>query len=153
MNPAARAGLAIAAALLAGAAQAAPSRYATGQVWEYRTRPGDEGSLLKIQKIETDPRFAKAGPVYHISVIGFHLANPRIRPVLPHAPVTRRVLDASVTRLSGVRPLFPDAVPGIVQWQSAHGGVYTIPVAQIIDALDRSTRNMGNDDSAGSKSR
>ena len=143
MNPASRAAMLIAAALLAGAAQPQPVRYAAGQVWEYRTRPGDEGSLLKIQKIERDSRFAKTGPVYHISVIGFHLANPRIRPVLPHAPVAKHVLDASVTRLSHVRPPFPDAVPGIVQWQGVHGGVYTIPVAQIIDALDRSTRNMG----------
>jgi hypothetical protein len=143
MNPVSRAGLLIAAALLAGASPSKAERYATGQVWEYRTRPGDAGSLLKIQKIERDPRFAKTGPVYHISVIGFHLGNPRIRPVLPHAAVGKRVLDASVTRLSRVHPPFPDAVPGIVQWQEAHGGVYNIPVAQIIDALDRSTRNMG----------
>jgi hypothetical protein len=40
--------------MAAGAMAATPTvdRYAEGQVWEYQTRPGDQGSLLKIQKIE-----------------------------------------------------------------------------------------------------
>ena len=29
--------------------QAPLPQYEAGQVWEYRTRPGEEGSLLKIQ--------------------------------------------------------------------------------------------------------
>ena len=38
----------------------APSHdYAAGQVWEYHTRPGDEGSLLRIQKVEQLEKIAK----------------------------------------------------------------------------------------------
>ncbi|WP_157217555.1 hypothetical protein [Flavisphingomonas formosensis] len=133
----------LAAALLAAAPALPPGRYATGQVWEYRTRASDQGSLLKIQKIDPDGPKGIGGPVYHVSVIGFRLANPRVPAVLSHAPLTKAALDASVTRLSPLRPTFPDAVPGIVQWQQGKGGVYSVPVARIIDMFDRTTRNMG----------
>lgn len=138
----------LAAALLAAAAPLPPGRpapgpYKAGQVWEYRTRPGDEGSLLKIQKVDRAGANGLPGPIYHVSVIGFHLANPRIQPALPHAPFAKAALEASLTRPSPLRPAFPDAVPGIVQWQQAKGGVYTVPVAQVIDMLDQTTRNMG----------
>lgn len=117
--------------------QALPAPYAEGQVWEYRTRPGDEGSLLKIQRIERDPAFEKSGPVYHISVVGFHLQNPTVLPMLPHAPVTKQTLDASVTALSKSDRPFPPAEAGIEEWRQAQGGVFTISVAEIIDILDR----------------
>lgn len=124
-------------------ALAQADRYAEGQVWEYRTRPGDEGSILKIQKIETDGAFEKLGPVYHISVIGFKLSNPAVVPVLQEAPVTRATLDASVTRLSTRTDAFPDPTEGITGWRKAKGGVYTIPVAQIIEGTELSTRGLG----------
>ena len=127
----------------AGGAVAQADRYAEGQVWEYRTRPGDEASILKIQKIETGGAYEKVGPVYHISVIGFKLTNPAVVPVLQQAPVTRATLDASVTRLSPRKDAFPDATEGIASWRKANGGVYTISVAQIIDGTELATRNLG----------
>ena len=141
----------LAAALLAVATTASPPvRYATdpyrtGQVWEYRTRPKDQGSLLKIQKIDPVGPNGRPGPVYHVSVIGLHLANPRVPAVLAHAPLTKAALDASVTRLSPLRPVFPDAVPGIVQWQQGRAGVYAMPIARIVEMLDQTTRNMRQD--------
>jgi hypothetical protein len=119
--------------------QAAPTKYQVGQVWEYRTRPGDEGSLLKIQRIENIP---KLGQVYHLSVIGFHLTNPAVPPILPHIPVSAATLDASVTRLSARKDAFPVADEGIAQWRKANGGVFTISVAEIVAAMDQSTKNL-----------
>lgn len=113
-----------------------PDRYAAGQVWEYRTRPADSGSLLKIQRVE---QHAATGPIYHISVIGLRLRNQDMNPVLPHTPVSRETLDASVTRLSDKSPPFPDFEPGIAQWRADRGGVFTIPVAEIIEIIDRQT--------------
>ena len=40
-----------------------PTRYSEGQVWAYPTRPQDNGSLVKIQKIET----AEVGTIYDIA--------------------------------------------------------------------------------------
>lgn len=119
---------------LCGFAQS--DRYAAGQVWEYRTRPGDEGSLLKIQRIDADP----AGkPIYHISIIRFRLRNPEMTPELNHAPVSRETLDASVTKPGDPSAAFPDADPGIAVWKADNGGVFTIPVAQVVEIVDRQT--------------
>ena len=129
-------GLALAALMtLGGFSQ--PNEYAEGQVWEYRTRPGDEGSLLKIHRIERQR--GQRELVYHISVIGFRLSNPEVVPVLPHSPVSRETLDASVTRLSDSTIVFPDPTDGILVWKRNNGGVYTIPVARIIELIDRQT--------------
>jgi len=113
-----------------------PDQYAAGQIWEYRTRPADTGSLLKIQRVEQD---AILGPIYHVSVIGLRLRNQEMDPVLAHTPVSRETLDASVTRLSDKTSTFPDSEPGIAQWREARGGVFTIPVAEIIEIIDRQT--------------
>lgn len=123
--------------LVALSGQSPMTPYTEGQVWEFKTRAGDEGSLLKIQRIDRDPAFAKSGPVYHISVVGFRLRNPTIVPMLPHAPVSRATLDASVTRLSNSTPEFPPVDAGIAEWRQANGGVFTISIAEIIEVLDQ----------------
>jgi hypothetical protein len=123
------------AALIGLSGQALPERYAEGQVWEYRVRPGDEGSLLKIQQIEILPEFAERGPVYHISVIGVRIAGQRTD--LQHIPVARGTLDASVTRLAPNAPEFPDPAEGIRQWREARGGVFTIAMEQITAFVDQ----------------
>ena len=106
--------------------------YAEGQVWEYRALPGDEESLLRIQKIEVLPDAAEQGPVYHISIIGLHMAGLAASQQLQHAPVSRESLDASVTRLSSAHPAFPDPGPSIAEWRAAHGDVFTVPVAEVV---------------------
>ncbi len=128
---------------MALSAQSAPVRYVEGQVWQYTTRVGDEGSLLKIQRIEDAPASTKLSKIYHISVVGIHLTNPNIVPMLPHAPVSQATLDASVTTLSTSDRSFPPADPGITEWRQAKGGVFTISVAEIIEILDRNVADQG----------
>ena len=127
---------------LACLSAAAPQKYAEGQIWEYHTRPGDAGSLLKIQQIDNDPAFATLGPVYHISIIGFHLVTDRLRPIMPHAPVTAAVLDASVTTLHIGVVDFPNAGAGIAEWRANKGGVFSITVAEIVGILDGQAKDM-----------
>src|SRR4051794_3852276 len=130
-------------AFLVAVAIAAPNpapehaEYAAGQGWEYRTRSEDTGSLLRIQRIETNPAFAKYGPIYHISVIGVHFTNTPLSGELQHLPVSRETLDASVTRLSSASVAFPNAEAGIAEWRSAQGGVFTIPLADIINVVEQ----------------
>lgn len=108
------------------------ARYAAGQVWEYRTRPVDEGSLFKIHSVEK----ALAGEVYHISLIGLGYGRGMAHGgEFGHMAVSRETLDRSVTRLSASRAAFPDATEGIAQWRAAKGGVFTIPIAEIIDGV------------------
>lgn len=124
-------------AALTGAATPAP-HYAAGQVWEYRHRAQDAGSLLKIQKVEDG---GALGPIYHISVIGLKLRNEQILGMLPHTPVSAATLDMSVTRLSAADRAWPDVESGIAQWRQDHGGVFTISVAQIVQIIDDQTAN------------
>jgi hypothetical protein len=130
---------AMAGLMLACLTAAAPPRppYAEGQVWEYHTRPGDEGSLLRIQKIENLEGF---GRVYHISIIGVHFAGLPLSGQLQHAPVSDQSLDVSVTRLSGSTTVFPDPAPGIAEWRQANGGVFTIPIAEVVGLVEQTVR-------------
>ena len=132
--------LSVAAALLAAtglSGQASSPKYVEGQVWEYRTRPQDAGSLLKVQRVE----MMGAEKVYHISVVGVHFATPGIAGILPHIPVSGETLDASVTKLSAEKRDFPTSAldEGIDEWRKAQGGVFTIPLSQIVGIIDDQT--------------
>ena len=125
-------------AALVGAGQPAETRYAEGQVWEYRTRAGEEAALIRIQRIEPFPGADTAGGkrVYHISIVGLRIGPERRIEALPHAPVARETLDASVTRLAERRAEFPSADEGIGIWRADRGGVFTITLAEIAAAVD-----------------
>lgn len=130
----------VAAALLAAmglSGQAPPTKYVEGQVWEYRTRPQDAGSLLKVQRVT----MMGENRVYHISVVGVHFATPGIAGILPHIPVSDETLDASVTKLSAEKRDFPTSAldEGIKEWRTARGGVFTIPMSQIVGIIDEQT--------------
>jgi hypothetical protein len=137
-----RVALVFACLMMGGGVQAAPNVYAAGQVWEYRTRPADAGSLLKIQRIDTNPRRTEHRTIYHISIIGVRLNDPAVRREISHVPVSREALDDSVTSLVAPSTPFPDARDGIAEWQRANGGVFTIPIARIIDVVEQTMRNM-----------
>jgi hypothetical protein len=104
------------------------SRYAEGQVWEYRTRRDEERSLVKIQRIEIDPDTHE--PIFHISLIGVRLPHAT---ALAHAPVSQNTLDMSVTNLSVDHGQFPTADEGITEWGQAKGGVYSVSLAEMVE--------------------
>ncbi len=135
-----RTGLAIAAALAFALTAAAPTRhlgYAEGQVWSYRTRAEDPSSLLKINKIEGDAR-GGASPIYHICVVGVHFGGSAMPKTIAHLPVSRQTLDNSVIALMFSSSVFPDSAAGIARWRAAHGGVFSIPVSEIVEIIDPS---------------
>jgi hypothetical protein len=124
---------------LAAAAPASSRDYESGQVWKYHARAGDPSSLLRIDSIEYPD--AKSGePVYHISVIGVHLGMAGKSASIDHLPVSQTSLDASVTELTRSTASFPDPTKDIDHWRVGHGGVHTIPVAEIVEMTDRTER-------------
>lgn len=136
-------GTALALATQQSSPAAAPreERYAEGQVWEYRTRPADAGSLIKIQNIEAWPGAPERGPIYHITIVGLRVnSGTAVTNLIQHAPVSRQSLDASVTRLSASWQEFPSADAGIKEWREAKGGVFTISVAQIVEMHEQTMR-------------
>jgi len=133
------------AAMLLLAVDASAQTYAEGQVWQYKTRPNETGSLLKIDMIESDPRF---GEIYHLSVIGLKVANPRapgqLTTELPHVPVSRKTLESSLTSPSSSKAEFPDFREGYTTWKLAfdHGeaAIFTQDVAQIIAFVEQTLK-------------
>jgi hypothetical protein len=116
--------------------------YAAGQVWTYHVNPGDEASTLQINKIEQDP---KLGAIFHISVFGLRISNPRvvggILTELPHLPVSKETLDKSVVSLVNV-PVRPVSYEeGYAHWRQAfdagHAGIYTISIAEIVTLAEQ----------------
>jgi hypothetical protein len=128
---------AICLAAVAFSSESKAASYEVGQVWEYKTRPQDAGSLLKIQRITTLDKET----VYHLSVIGIRFASPTIAGILPHIPVSKQTLDLSVTKLSQSKAAFPTSAvdEGIAEWERAKGGVFNIPVSEIVDIGDMQT--------------
>ena len=118
-----------------GPARAAPP-YKVGQVWSYDTRAQDSGSLLKIGAVEDE---GAIGLVYHISLIGVRFGPDHRVTVVGHLPVSQSTLDTSVTELTPSDAIFPDPSQGITEWRAAHGGVFTIPIKEIIAAVDHMT--------------
>jgi len=62
--------------------------------------------------------------------------------ILPHIPVSATTLDASVTHLAAQHPEFPTVAlqKGIAEWRAAKGGVFTIPISEIVEVADNQTR-------------
>ena len=116
--------------------------YAAGQVWTYHVKPGDEGSTLQINKVEQDP---KLGAIFHISVFGLHISNPRVAggilTELPHLPVSKEALDKSVESLShaAIRPVAYEE--GYAHWKKEFDagrlGVYTTSIAEIVTLAEQ----------------
>jgi hypothetical protein len=115
--------------------------FVRGQVWQYRTRPGEEASRLLINKIEVEDDL---GEVFHISVRALRVRNPHapggFAGVLPHLPVSRATLEASVVALDGIAAPNPAFLQGYATWRVAYAngeaGIFSTPVAAIIDGIE-----------------
>ena len=115
--------------------------FAKGQVWAYKTRPGEESSMLLINKVESHP---KLGKIFHISLSGVKVKNPHfaggVTSELPHFPVSQTTLEKSVTKL--LRKSQPNAeyVEGYKEWKRAFdqgkAGIFTITVLEIVDVVE-----------------
>ena len=123
------------------------SRFLPGQVWTYKTRPGEEDSRLYICKVE---RYEKYGVIVHVYVDGLMIRNPtaataeeRLTPVMTdvHMPLLESALDESVLSLEKEGVAIPSYRSGYDQWRKAllagrvRGGAYASPVAEHIEAL------------------
>lgn len=120
----------------------ASPKYKIGQVWNYRTREGEEQSRIFIVRADPDQNL---GTIYHIYIDGLQIRNPHtdagIQDHLPHSPVSEKTLNDSVTSLAIEQTEeLPDVSDGYGTWKEAFdngdAGIFTIPVNQIIQYIE-----------------
>jgi hypothetical protein len=122
-------------------APAAAQEFREGQIWRYDTRPGEETSRLFIARIDRGLGYE---PIYHIYLDGLQLKNPLfpggMQDHLPHAPVTRQTLEASVTELVEEGAAMPDIAEGYATWllafEKGQAGIFTLPVKEIVQVVE-----------------
>lgn len=120
---------------------ASAREFSEGQIWSYKTRNGEQGSTLLVNKVEADP---KLGSIYHISLSGVRVKNPRapsgVSSELPHFPVSKETLEQSCIKLVGCSKPNPQYLDGYAEWKGAfdqgRAGIFTISAAEIVDVVE-----------------
>jgi hypothetical protein len=121
---------------------AVDSTYSPGQVWSYKTRPGESSSTVTILRVETTP---KIGTIIHVRIDGVRFKNctgGSAPNTIEHAPFAKSALDKSVGHKLSTVTRLPDFEAGYGDWLAHCGGVYTITVAEMVGA-DDATFNAG----------
>ena len=120
-------------------------KYTVGQVWNYKTRKGEENSTLKILKIE---KHSETEKVIHISVSRLRMKDPAspegFAQTLSHIPISEEALNKSVTKLQNETRKMPDSIEmdGYSYWKkefdSGNAGIFSIPVVEIVSLMEES---------------
>jgi hypothetical protein len=121
--------------------------YRQGQVWKYKTRKGEENSLLYIVRIDSVEDF---GSIYHIYLDGLRIRNIHLeggyQSILQHSPVDKATLDASVTELVSDCGDIPDISASYAAWRepfdAGEAGVFNIPVDMIIECIEQAANSV-----------
>lgn len=115
--------------------------FAEGQVWTYRTRPGEDASRITVCRVEADP---KLGEIVHIHVSGLRLKNPRVpggfSDAIGHMPYSGKALRDSVVAQESATAKLPAFVDGYREWRSSFddgkAGVWTAPLSEAIAGME-----------------
>ena len=87
-------------------------KFQVGDIWEYKTRPGEERSRITILRIENSP---KVGIIVHVAVDNLtwlDCENKAFAQSIPHMPFGRARL----------KPALPSALPRLVTCQTSRKG-------------------------------
>lgn len=116
-------------------------KYKIGQIWEYKTRKGEEKSMLTIVGVE---KHKKLGTIVNIYVDGLTVKIPSADEghsnEIQHLPFSKEAIDKSVTKLVGTAKKLPNYKNGYDEWRSefdnGKAGIFTITVKESIDAME-----------------
>jgi len=117
--------------------------YKPGQVWKYKTRPGDDDSTITILRVESTP---KLGIIVHVKIDKFKLENcagNKGDSTMDHAPFAKAAIDKSVVKLLRTEKDIPDFDEGYKDWLSHCGGVYRTSVADALTATNKTMKDHG----------
>jgi hypothetical protein len=108
--------------------------YAVGQVWSYKTRPGEEESVLTVLKVDSDRKW---GQIIHIRLDGLRVkrADGSIVEYIGHMPFAKSAVDQSVMKLLRTESRVPDFSRGIDAWKQAKAEAMKEPINEIIEGM------------------
>ncbi len=117
------------------------STYEVGQVWEYKTREGEENSRMTVVALTEHQHFGL--------IINISLDNLKIRSShsedgfingLSHSPCSQESINNSVISLVGKVEQLPDFQEGYDEWKTAFdegkAGVFGGSIQEIISTLE-----------------
>lgn len=111
--------------------------YRPGQEWAFATRPGEEAATLIVLRTED---MGAGNTVVHVAVRGLRMRNENaatgVSSEIGHLPFARSALDASGLTLRRDSVPIPPFEDGYAEWRDARGGVWSLPVAAVIDAME-----------------
>jgi len=116
------------------------SKFAEGQVWTYRTRPGEESSRAIVTRVDADG----LGNIVHVRLVGLRVQNPSVSGGLSeeisHMPFAEAAVAASVVaHVADTAPL-ADNDEGYMTWQEAFGqgraGIFTVTLAEAVSLME-----------------
>lgn len=128
-------------------------KFVVGDVWEYRTRAGEEHSRLTIVRVDVSPDL---GVIIQVAVDGIKLANCNQGPEpdnIPHMPFARRAFEGSVTKkIDSGHPLPSGWKDGYENWKDAYSagkaGIYVISVADAVGVAEKTFQHGNGCDAA-----
>jgi hypothetical protein len=117
------------------------SQFEAGQVWTYRTRPGEEASRITVLQVDWD---LDHGGIIHVWIEGVALKSPHVRTgivnTVGHMPLSDEALSGSVLALVSSDVPLPSYQEGYAKWRAAFdegkAGVWTISVAECLQGLE-----------------
>ena len=118
------------------------STFKPGQVWSYKTRPGEEGSTLTILKVEKSD---KLGIIVHIRIADVKVKSEKSADGyardISHLPFSEEALRASVVAKVRDRAAMPAEQEGYLAWRDSFdqgkAGIFTTNVAEVIQGLEK----------------
>jgi hypothetical protein len=115
-------------------------RFAVGQVWRYRTRPGEEGSRVMVGRIESIGECT----VVHVKLVGLRIANRSapggVSSFMAHTPLAESNLSASVIELTSELADLGGFEDGYQTWldiyRTERGGFFTVELDALVGYVE-----------------
>ena len=121
------------------------SKFHVGDIWQYKTRPGEERSRITILRIENSP---SVGIIVHVAVDNLTWQGCQNKPFgqcISHMPFARSAIEASVTKRIASAHDLPNFEEGYWEWREAffkqHAGVYVITVKDAVSVAEKTWRS------------
>ena len=123
------------------------STYHVGETWDYKTRPGEEGSTLTIVRVGSSPSY---GVIVSVRIDGLRMESPNAKDgafvEIAHVPFAEAAIEASVTNRAAVGvPASAESDAGYEEWRThfdaGAAGFWTVSVAEAVEVIAEGLRS------------